>query len=75
MRVTITINTESAAFKRLDTTPGPEVHRAGELLRVAEQAASLVLQATGRLAHLPHTEIRPLFDSDGVKCGSVRVEE
>ena len=68
MRVTITINTESAAFGKLDTAPGPE------LRMVAEQAVNLVLQATNRLQHLPYTEIRALFDSDGVKCGAVTVE-
>lgn len=68
MRVTIIVNTESAAFGKFDTAPGPE------LRMVAEQAIALVLQATSRLTHLPHDEIRALFDSDGVACGSVKVE-
>lgn len=67
MRVTITIDTDSPAFHTGDTA-------GTELGFVAGQAVALALMATSRLTHLPHDEIRALFDSDGVACGSVRVE-
>ena len=65
VRITITIDTTNPAFGKLDTATGPE------LRMVTEQAISLVLMATDRLAHLPYDEIRSLFDSDGAACGRV----
>lgn len=43
------------------------------LTEVAEQAVRLVHMATGRLAHMPTVDIRPLYDGAGEKCGSVEV--